>query len=176
MVINLPSGEQKFAKAGQFDRLYRNDLNANGRPRFTDVTKRAGLTGNYHGLDGCWWDADHDGDADLYVTNDFTDPDQFYQNNGDGTFTDVTLEALPCTPWFAMGCDVDWICWPLIWRERRTIVKKWRWEAWMQSLGFSTLQNPGSTCGTRCTSIRVRIDFKKPHTLPAWQVLIGHGR
>jgi len=105
MVINLPSGEQKFAKAGQFDRLYRNDLQ-DGIAKFVDVTKEAGITGNFHGLDGCWWDADLDGDADLYVTNDFTDPDQFFRNNGDGTFTEISKDALPCTPWFAMGCDV----------------------------------------------------------------------
>ncbi|MGI9456779.1 MAG: VCBS repeat-containing protein, partial [Aeoliella sp.] len=105
MVINLPSGEQKFAKAGQFDRLLRNDLVPSGELRFTDVTKEAGIAGNFHGLDGCWWDADNDGDADLYITNDFTDPDQFFKNNGDGTFTDVTQASLPCTPWFAMGCD-----------------------------------------------------------------------
>ena len=103
MVINLPSGEQKFAKAGQYDRLYRNELGTSGELRFTDVTKQAGITGNFHGLDGCWWDADNDGDADLYVTNDFTDPDQFLRNNGDGTFTDATQQSMPCTPWFRDG-------------------------------------------------------------------------
>lgn len=110
MVINLPDGQQKFAKAGQYDRLYRNELSSTGTMRFTDVTRAAGLSGPYHGLDGCWWDPDGDGDADLYITNDFTDPDQFLQNNGDGTFSDVTIDALPCTPWFAMGCatgDLD---------------------------------------------------------------------
>ena len=105
MVINLPSGEQKFAKAGQFDKLYRNVLKETGKLQFVDATKQAGITGNFHGLDGCWWDADNDGDADLYITNDFTDPDQFLRNNGDGTFTDATQQSLPCTPWFAMGCD-----------------------------------------------------------------------
>lgn len=104
MVINLPDGQQKFAKAGQYDRLYRNELSSTGTLQFTDVSRAAGLSGPYHGLDGCWWDPDGDGDADLYITNDFTDPDQFLQNNGDGTFSDVTIDALPCTPWFAMGC------------------------------------------------------------------------
>ena len=105
MVINLPSGEQKFAKAGQSDRLFRNQLVETGGLRFTDVTHQAGISGNFHGLDGCWWDADDDGDPDLYITNDFTDPDQFFRNNGDGTFTEMSQESLPCTPWFAMGCD-----------------------------------------------------------------------
>jgi hypothetical protein len=103
LVINLPTGEQKFTKAGQFDYLYRNNLKETGQLTFTDVTKEAGISGNYHGLDVTWWDSDNDGDADLYVANDFTDPDQFFRNNGDGTFTDVTNEALPNTPWFTMG-------------------------------------------------------------------------
>lgn len=34
-------------------------------------------------------DYDNDGDMDLYVTNYFLEPDEFFRNNGDGTFTDV---------------------------------------------------------------------------------------
>lgn len=34
-------------------------------------------------------DFDNDGDQDLYVTNYFLEPDEFFRNNGDGTFTDV---------------------------------------------------------------------------------------
>ena len=103
MVINLPSGEQKFAKAGQVDRLYKNELAETGSLRFRDVTSESQIAGYYHGLDVIWWDFNRDSHPDLYVANDFTDPDQFYRNNGDGTFTDVTQSALPCTPWFAMG-------------------------------------------------------------------------
>jgi hypothetical protein len=36
-----------------------------------------------------WVDYDLDGDLDLYVTNYFLHKDELYQNNGDGTFTDV---------------------------------------------------------------------------------------
>ena len=102
-VINLPSGEQKFYKAGQADHLYKNLLVESGELRFADVTKAAQLDGYFHGLDVTWWDANGDGWPDLYVANDFTDPDQFFLNNGDGTFTDVTRRALPSTPWFTMG-------------------------------------------------------------------------
>ena len=103
MVINLPSGEQKFAKAGQFDVLFKNELAETGLLKFTDVTKQANISGNFHGLDATWWDYNADGYPDLYIANDFTDPDQFLKNNGDGTFSDVTLTAVPHTPWFAMG-------------------------------------------------------------------------
>jgi len=102
-VINLPGGKQQFVKAGQFDHLYRNELVETGELRFVEISGEAGITGNYHGLDATWWDYNDDARPDLYVANDFTDPDQLYRNNGDGTFTDVTLEALPHTPWFTMG-------------------------------------------------------------------------
>jgi len=102
-VINLPNGEQKFTKAGQFDHLYRNELKETGKLRFTDISEEAGIYGPDHGLDATWWDYDNDGDADLYVSNDFTDPDKFYRNKGDGTFENILGEALPHTPWFTMG-------------------------------------------------------------------------
>ncbi|MBW8041687.1 MAG: CRTAC1 family protein [Planctomycetes bacterium] len=92
--------------------LYQN----NGDGTFTDVTKRAGVANGFKvGAGACFLDADKDGDLDLYVSNylDFSYdkhvpisrrgfpvyatpryylpiPDDFYRNNGDGTFTNVT--------------------------------------------------------------------------------------
>ena len=37
-------------------------------------------------------DFDSDGDLDLYITNYFLEPDEFFRNNGDGTFTDIISE------------------------------------------------------------------------------------
>ena len=102
-IINLPDGEQKFTKAGQFDHLFRNMLAETGELKFKDVSKEAGIDGPDHGLDVTWWDYDADGYPDLYVSNDFTDPDKFYRNQGDGTFENILGEALPHTPWFTMG-------------------------------------------------------------------------
>jgi len=36
-----------------------------------------------------WVDYDNDGDLDLYVTNYFLQPDEFYKNNGNNQFTDI---------------------------------------------------------------------------------------
>jgi enediyne biosynthesis protein E4 len=106
-VLSFTPGEFMVSPAGQYDRLYRNDgAGADGVPKFTDITQVAGVMDNGQGLSATWWDYDNDGDADLYVANDFFWPDHLYRNNGDSTFTDVAPELLPHTPWFSMGSDV----------------------------------------------------------------------
>jgi len=97
------------------NKLYHN----NGDGTFTDVTDQAGVGGGHRmGAGAAFLDYDNDGDLDLYVANyvQFTEeshrvhyvkgypmyagprdfppePDQLYRNNGDGTFTDVSLET-----------------------------------------------------------------------------------
>ncbi|MEA3494928.1 MAG: FG-GAP-like repeat-containing protein, partial [Bacteroidota bacterium] len=39
-----------------------------------------------------WIDFDNDGDQDLFVVNYFLHQDEFYRNNGDGTFTDICVD------------------------------------------------------------------------------------
>lgn len=86
---------------GARDKLLRNDGG-----RFVDVTEAAGISNErYHGNSATWWDYNHDGLPDLYVGNDFEDPDLLYRNNGNGTFTDVARQVLPHTSWFTMGAD-----------------------------------------------------------------------
>ena len=92
--------------AGRPDVLFHNDLKETGSPIFRDVTTSAGIaTTGGQGISATWWDYNFDGLPDLYVANDFDDPDHFYRNNGDGTFIDIARSALPHTPWFSKGSD-----------------------------------------------------------------------
>jgi hypothetical protein len=95
----LNSGEHP---RGQRNHLFHNNRNGT----FTDVTERAGISGEAQGHSAVWWDYDNDGWPDLYVANDFAPPDVLYRNNRDGTFTNVIDQVVPHTPYSSMGSDL----------------------------------------------------------------------
>ena len=97
-------GKPQAIELGRRDYLFRNEGAA--RRRFTNTTDEAGIRGRGDGLSATWWDYDDDGWTDLYVGNDFSEPDRLYRNNRDGTFTDVADTTIPHCPWFSMGADV----------------------------------------------------------------------
>lgn len=79
-------------------RLYRNEgvsesrSGSEGAPGFTDVTAEAGLTGTHaYGMGVVAADYDNDGDQDLYLTA--LRENKLFRNEGDGTFTEVSLQA-----------------------------------------------------------------------------------
>lgn len=84
------------------DHLYRN----NGDGTFTNVTIEAGLLSFGLSLGATVSDLNQDGFKDIYVSNDFTSPDYFFFNNGDGTFTNRTEEVIRQTSFFGMGNDI----------------------------------------------------------------------
>ncbi|MGK0184471.1 MAG: hypothetical protein ACI9R3_000237 [Verrucomicrobiales bacterium] len=86
---------------GRPDSLLRNDDG-----KFINASATAGITLNGFGLSATWWDFNEDGWMDIYVCNDFLDPDRLFKNNGDGTFTNVIEETMNATPWFSMGSDI----------------------------------------------------------------------
>ncbi len=74
---------------GTSSRLFHNE----GNGRFRDVTAAAGVgTKNAKALGVAPYDFNGDGKIDFAVAND-TAPNNLYRNNGDGTFTDVAVEA-----------------------------------------------------------------------------------
>lgn len=82
-----------LVRAGHPDRLYRND----GNFSFTDVSVASGLNSGGYGIGANWADYDGDGWLDVYLCNrtgtegNFIE-NQLFRNNGNGTFTDVTVQ------------------------------------------------------------------------------------
>ena len=76
------------------DILFRNegDPDGDGVPSFTDVTRESGLERGEprFALAARFFDADNDGDDDLYVANDSV-RNSYYVNQGDGTFREQAV-------------------------------------------------------------------------------------
>jgi enediyne biosynthesis protein E4 len=72
----------------------RSSVFADSATIFTDATLSAGLntTGFAFG-DPIWGDFDDDGDLDLWVDNHYNRGSFLYQNNGNGTFTDIRPDS-----------------------------------------------------------------------------------
>ncbi len=65
----------------------------NGDGTFTDRAAELGVDDPLAGLEAVWIDYDNDGDVDLYLSNDKHAGNRLWRNNGDGTFTDVSVES-----------------------------------------------------------------------------------
>ena len=84
------------------DKLFRN----NGNNSFTDVTTEAGITNRAFGLSTAIHDFNDDGYPDIYVANDYIEPDFLYINNKNGTFSDHLYEYFQHTTNNSMGMDI----------------------------------------------------------------------
>ena len=85
------------------NKLYRND---NGK--FKDISAEAGITSNVltFGLGLAVSDINNDSWLDIYVSNDFNEPDYMFINNGNGTFTDKLTESMAQISMYSMGSDI----------------------------------------------------------------------
>ena len=92
--VKHPNGQQGY--------LFHNNRDGT----FTNVTAKAGISGETLSHSATWWDFDGDGWPDLYVTCDYGTPDRLYHNNRDGTFTDVINQVVPHMPYYSMGSDL----------------------------------------------------------------------
>ena len=96
--ISLRSKQNEYFSS----KLYRNDKN-----KFSNVSKEAGIISNVlsFGLGVSVSDLDRDGWPDIYVTNDFNEPDYLYINNRQGGFTEQLASSLDQVSLFSMGSD-----------------------------------------------------------------------
>jgi enediyne biosynthesis protein E4 len=83
-------------------KLYRND---NGH--YSDISSQAGITSNVltFGLGLAISDINNDGWPDVFVSNDFNEPDYLFINNRNGTFTEQLSKCMDETSLFSMGSD-----------------------------------------------------------------------
>jgi len=73
--------------------------------KFVDVTKKAGILMPCFPNSASAIDLNNDGWTDLFVSNDYWVRDFIYINNGDGTFTDKTMEMTRHISFSSMGVD-----------------------------------------------------------------------
>lgn len=103
--FNAPNSYYKFkmgyVKDDETDKLYRNDGSA-----FVDVSEEAGIRTFGLSLSATVGDVNNDGYPDIYISNDFSSPDFFYINNGDGTFSEKVKELTAHTAFYGMGVDI----------------------------------------------------------------------
>ncbi len=80
--------------------FYRNEGN-----KFVRQTRAAGMERYGFGLGLVASDFNHDGNVDVYVANDYSEPDFMFMNNGNGTFTDRVNQNIKHTCYYGMGLD-----------------------------------------------------------------------
>ncbi|MEM7369524.1 MAG: VCBS repeat-containing protein [Bacteroidota bacterium] len=94
-------------EADESDKLYRNDgpSGKSGHLQFTEVSQEAGIQHFGFGLSASIADWNQDGWPDIYVANDFFEPDVLYINQGDGSFRNELEQYLGHTSFSSMGSD-----------------------------------------------------------------------
>jgi hypothetical protein len=94
---------------GTNNSLFSNQLRETGTFGFIDVGAAAGLGLPSEESSGvCFGDIDNDGDEDLYVLTVGSSQNHLFENNGNGTFTDITATAgVAAVPgWSYVGCSM----------------------------------------------------------------------
>ncbi|MFT5763594.1 MAG: hypothetical protein ACI8VT_002191 [Saprospiraceae bacterium] len=97
----INSAIQRDISMESSDQLYRNDGG-----KFTNITKEAGMLNKTWGLSAAIADFNNDGYPDIYVCNDFLEPDHLYINQKDGSFKNDILKHMKHISFYSMGSDV----------------------------------------------------------------------
>lgn len=98
--VNIDPRLQNRKEDYNSDQLYRNDGNT-----FKNITKKAGILNKAWGLSASIGDFNNDGLLDIFVANDFLEPDFLYINQGDETFKEEALKSFNHISSNSMGSD-----------------------------------------------------------------------
>lgn len=92
----------------EVDSLAGNKLYENQNNHFVDVSAKAGIRRNplTFGLGIAVADINKDGWQDVYVSNDYNEPDYLYINNHGGSFKEESQQCLSHLSHFSMGVDI----------------------------------------------------------------------
>ncbi|MBI1225566.1 MAG: T9SS type A sorting domain-containing protein [Bacteroidetes bacterium] len=91
-----------LARLGMENILYHN----NGNGTFSNITIISGASDPSISMGAVFVDYDNDGDPDLYLTHDANIPNILYRNNGNGTFSNVSVISGANIAAMGMGVDV----------------------------------------------------------------------
>ncbi len=107
-IANQPPNSLKAKKnlKGKVDYQYTDKLYRNDNGKFVNVTEQAGIKNYCYSLSATTLDYNQDGWPDIYVAVDYDEPDMFFKNNGNGTFTDISKTSLKHMSNFSMGVDI----------------------------------------------------------------------
>src|SRR3954469_5601945 len=99
--------QQNPALRNEYNPDFANKLYRNDGGHFTDVSKQAGIVSNVlsFGLGIATSDLNNDGWPDVYISNDFNEPDYLFINNKNGTFTESLSKCMDEVSLFSMGSD-----------------------------------------------------------------------
>lgn len=103
--LDLFLSNRDFPDALSANLLYKN----NGNNTFTDVSVSAGIdTNNHYSFCASFFDFNNDGWQDIYMANDrITTENILYKNNGNGTFSDVSVTSGTNIAMDAMSTTID---------------------------------------------------------------------
>lgn len=103
LVVNGTTRISAYINPGNPDKFYRND----GGGRFTEVSKSIGIDDKGYSLSASVGDLNMDGYPDIFVANDFEEPDLIYINNRNGTFSRREKSMLRNSALLGMGSDIS---------------------------------------------------------------------
>ncbi len=91
---------------GLQDYRYTSNLYRNEDQKFVKVTLEAGVQSYAYSLSVSLGDLTNDGLPDIYIANDYEEPDIFYMNQGNGKFGNIAQNSLKHMSNFSMGSDI----------------------------------------------------------------------